>query len=90
MLLLYHVGNTLLAHTKSIKDLLLFIIIVIKIVIHPSRLKKDKTELYLAYIVRAVVLPLNVQNKRRIQEYRNIITTSLDHLQLHKIPTLVL
>lgn len=29
MLLLYHVGNTLLAHTKSIKDLLLFIIITI-------------------------------------------------------------
>lgn len=68
MFLLYHVGSTLLACTKSIKDLLLFIIIVIKIMIHPSRLKKDKTELYMPYTVCAVVLPLNVQNKTRIQE----------------------
>lgn len=90
MLLLYHVGNNHLACTKSIKDLLLFIIVVIKIVIHPSRLKKDKTELCLAYIVCAVVLPLNVQSKTRIQEYRSIIATSLDHLPLHKIPSPIL
>lgn len=61
------------AHTKFIKDLLLFIITVIKITIHPSRLKKDKTEPCFAYIVCAVILPVNVQDKTRIQEYRNII-----------------
>lgn len=79
MLLLYHVGNTLVAHTKSIEDLLLFIvitiIIVIKILIHSSRLKKDKTELCLAYIVFVVVLPLNIQNKdSRIQEHNYNLT----------------
>lgn len=43
------------------------------IVIHPSRLKKDKTEPCLAYTACAGILPLYVRTKTRIQEYRNII-----------------